>query len=410
MKKLKLLTALAALILILSLASCATFGTEQESSEPSGIEILGTEIVELGLGESFTPKLSVPDTDSIYLTWTSVGDAISVSPDGVVTAHAIGEGTVRVIYTKGGVFSDEITVRVIKKVDATPDDTPVDELPTSDPYVNVSRSEFYEDYSPATNYLDAYYRSQHGFLSGSITLPGKEQTTAQNRPTQDGMYVKNTEMRYADNGNTYIVCDSNGVEVMRIYKDGAYITLEEVAAYIYAFGGSSSSIPKNYDPDKDASPSGSIWGKYLRVNHSYFSGDTEKYPYEPELPNIRGCGGKLSYYEMDIGTSGYNTGYKIARGTCRIVYGRADLNGNGKWDEGEIYVFYTNNHYNDFTEYLNYYNGWGKTFGNITGGGKYNSKTNCNPTPYVPTYTASLVAPAETIVVYFDFKRLALYA
>ena len=37
-----------------------------------------------------------------------------------------------------------------------------------------------------------------------------------------------------------------------------------------------------------------------------------------------------------------------------------------------------------FTEYLNYYGGWGKTFGNITGGGVYDSKTNCNPTPYEP--------------------------
>ena len=39
----------------------------------------------------------------------------------------------------------------------------------------------------------------------------------------------------------------------------------------------------------------------------------------------------------------------------------------------------------DFREYLNYYGGWGEMFGNVTGGGEYSSKTDCNPTPYVET-------------------------
>ena len=54
-------------------------------------------------------------------------------------------------------------------------------------------------------------------------------------------------------------------------------------------------------------------------------------------------------------------------------------------DINERYVFYTYNHYNDFQEYLNYQNGWGKIFGNITGGGKLSSKTDYNPTPYIET-------------------------
>ena len=97
---------------------------------------------------------------------------------------------------------------------------------------------------------------------------------------------------------------------------------------------------------------------------------------------------------MDVGTTGtvtpgyspkaYNDGKTINRGAARIVYVRNDLNGNGRFEEGELHIFYTHNHYNDFTEYLNYYGGWGKTFGNITGGGVYDSKTNCNPTPYEP--------------------------
>ena len=71
----------------------------------------------------------------------------------------------------------------------------------------------------------------------------------------------------------------------------------------------------------------------------------------------------------------------------RIVYSRyyADT-----WEEvrpEDRYVFYTYNHYNDFQEYLNYKNGWGEIFGNITGGGTNSSKdpNQCNPTPYVET-------------------------
>jgi hypothetical protein len=129
----------------------------------------------------------------------------------------------------------------------------------------------------------------------------------------------------------------------------------------------------------------------LRLNHSKFTGNTRKYPYEPELPNIDGCGGALYYYEVDIGTTGtttpgyspalYNNGQKINRGAARIVYTRCDLNKNGVYENEEVYVFYTDNHYNDFREYLNYYGGWGQIFGNMTGGGSYSSKTDYNPTP-----------------------------
>lgn len=276
------------------------------------------------------------------------------------------------------------------------------ELPTSDPYVGMTKEVFYSNYTPASNYVDAQYRSQHGFLSGSLEVPGQFAQPAENRPTEGGKYIRNADCRYEDDGNTYVVVDSTGKEVMRIYKGGAYITLEEVAAYMYAFGGSSGQFPANYVSKKSTKPGNSPWGEYLRVNHSYFSGDIRKYPYEPALPNITGNGGKLQYFEMDIGTTGtttpgyrpapYNNGVSITRGAARLVYAREDLNKNGIFEEGEIYVFYTDNHYNDFTEYLNYYGGWGETFGNVTGGGEYSSKTNCNPSPYVPVVQKSFSA------------------
>ena len=270
------------------------------------------------------------------------------------------------------------------------------QCPDADPYEAVSKEVFYANYTIACCATNAKYRSKHGFLSGSLEIPGQFAQDAQNRPTADGKFVRNTSAYYLDGGSTYVVTDASGREVMRVYKGGAYITLEEVAAYMYAFGGTSNSIPANYTVSKKTRPSESIWGEYLRVNHSKFSGNTKKYPYEPELPDISGCGGDLQYYEMDIGTTGtktpgnyavktYNDGTVITRGAARIVYARQDKNRNGIYEANEVHVFYTDNHYNDFREYLNYYGGWGQIFGNVTGGGEHSSKTNYNPTPYPET-------------------------
>ena len=263
-------------------------------------------------------------------------------------------------------------------------------------YKDMSHEEFYADYEPAENAEDAYWRSQYGFMSGSLTVPDQAPTVAQNRPMQDGKYIRNSVTTFIGE-DVYVLVDANGEAVMEIYRGGAYITLEEVAAYVYAFG----DIPANYVSYKNASPSSSIWGEYLRLNNSKFTGDTRRYPYEPELPDISGCGGDLTYYEIDIGTTGtdcdpkysaeiYNNGYRITRGAARIVYARYDANGNHIIDPNERYLFYTYNHYNDFQEYLNYYGGWGEMFGNITGGGQISSKYNCNPTPYVEVVLAPL--------------------
>lgn len=272
---------------------------------------------------------------------------------------------------------------------------------TSDPYVGVDKEAFYADYTPACCYADAQYRTQHFLLSGLLTVPGQYATVSEYRPTdEDGLLIRNTDCLYLDDGNTYVVVDAYGQEVLRIYRGAAYITLEEVAAYMYAFGGSNNDLPANYTSKKLTKVGTSPWGIYLRGNHSNFSGSTEKYPYEPVLPDISGCGGDLKYYEMDIGTTGtntgggyavkvYNDGSSITRGAARLVYTRMDKNNNGIYETDEVYVFYTANHYNDFREYLNYYGGWGCLFGNETGGGTISSKTDYNPTPYVPTGYAS---------------------
>lgn len=297
------------------------------------------------------------------------------------------------LYNYKGTTLEIKNATLVEFVDESGSGSGSGDVTTSDPYENVSKTEFYMNYTPASDYMDAYYRSLHGLMSGNLETPDQAPSISATQPKQNGMFVKNTEFKFEDNGKTYIVVDAAGQEAFRVYKDGAYITLEEVAAYVYAFG----TYPKNYTESKNTEPSASVWGEYLRVNHTKFSGDTSKWPYEPVLPNITGCGGNLQYYEMDIGTTGtdcdpsypaelYNDGYSITRGAARIVYGKNDLNGNGVYEAGELHLFYTYNHYNDFQEYLNYAGGWGEMFGNITGGGTISSKYDYAPTDYVEVY------------------------
>jgi hypothetical protein len=258
-------------------------------------------------------------------------------------------------------------------------------------------------------------------MSGDLEVPDEAPTHADNQPMENGLFIRNTSALYSSDGNTYYVIDAEGNIVNKIFKGGAYITLEEVAAYVFAFG----DVPANYTSSKYTKPHNSPWGEYLRLNHSSFIGSTTKYPYEPELPDISGCGGDLRYYEIDIGTTGtdtgngyevrtYNNGSSIVRGAARIVYTRYDKNGNQIIDLDEKYLFYTHNHYNDFQEYLNYEGGWGEIFGNITGGGTLSSKYDYNPTPYVAvvrrnlykgtTETATLEY-IELAFIYFDRKN-----
>ena len=285
---------------------------------------------------------------------------------------------------------------------------------STDPYENISKEEFYASYKPAVCYQDAVYRTAHNLMSGSIEDQDQAPTVAKNQPKDNGVLVRNTSAIYRENGNAYVVIDSEGKEAFRVYKGGAYVTLEEVAAYVYAFG----DVPANYVSDKKTSPQNSPWGEYLRLNHSSFSGSTSKYPYEPELPNISGCGGDLYYYEIDIGTTGtdcdpnyvitdYNNGTKITRGAARIVYTRFDKNNNNIIDPNEKFVFYTYNHYNDFQEYLNYEGGWGEMFGNITGGGVLSSKSNYNPTPYVSVVRRDLSIKGQSLSTFYVFDQRA---
>lgn len=317
-----------------------------------------------------------------------------------------GNDNVEVVENQVVAFTAEQATIVAKIGNIVSNAVTVNQQITSDPYENITKDEFYSNYQPATSYLDSYYRTLHNFMSGDISAQDQAPTVADYQPAQGDALIRNTATVYAENGNVYYVLDGFGEVVNCVYKGGAYVTLEEVAAYVMAFG----EIPANYTSNKSGNPKTNVWGEYLRLNHSAFSGDTSRYRYEPELPDISGCGGNLYYYEIDIGTTGtdcdpsyaavvYNDGSKITRGAARIVYARQDRNRNNIIDPNERYVFYTYNHYNDFQEYLNYQGGWGVKFGNITGGGTISSNTNYNPTRYERTARADFTTFANVFYV-----------
>ena len=450
----------AVLLLVLAVFfGCDTGGTADTPVAMHQLNIQSYEAITLEIGDSLRLTTDAPEAARDQLVWTSSAPCVGVTQEGEIFAQATGTATVTVSYYS---LSDTLAVTVVEELpeetrgetipavttpaetlpdpetvpepETEPDSetTPAPETtptPETDPAVETTvdpdpdpetepetqpetepETEYIPPtviieaerspagYKPAGSYEEALDRTQNGELSGYPYVPDQAPILSEYRPMENGKYVKNNDPYYIDE-NTYVVVDAYGREVFRIYRGGAYVTLEEVAAYVYAFG----DVPANHSGSKKTRPTESIWGEYLRVNHTKFSGSTSKYPYEPELPRISGCGGDLTYYEMDIGTTGtdcdpnyraalYNNGYSITRGAARIVYARFDRNGNKIIDPDEKYVFYTYNHYNDFQEYLNYYGGWGEMFGNITGGGTISSKYDYNPTPYVPVVNAPLTA------------------
>lgn len=296
-----------------------------------------------------------------------------------------------------GLFIDEL---YSKKIEMNLSSYDIEEsVPTSDPYQTIDtkaeRKAFHENdsYNRATSYEDAMYRTQHYLVSGDVKdttesanfdlnhLPSREYRDLAKYRIDEGLY------EYDQEGNflSYTINNLEG-KVKKVYYGAAYVTLEDVAAYVFAF----LDAPSNWSSSK----SGSLgnWDSYKRFNNSYFSADTEAYKFEPDVPRTDFDGryegeGIYKYYEMDFGytevgwklgnstySKPYNDGSKIERGPVRLVYTAADTDGNrgAKYIPMEHrHVFLTYNHYNDFIEYLNYENGWGIPFGWMSGGNEY---------------------------------------
>lgn len=249
-----------------------------------------------------------------------------------------------------------------------------------DPYVNVKFDDFYKDYDEASSVEDAYYRTKHHLISGDITPQGH--IPPQTNVKENDSYIRCTTATYvlSTTGEylAYIPNDLDGSLDYIIYYGAGYQSINDVAAYLLAFG----EVPANNNYDKSQGKKVTIehWGIYGRVNNSSFSGDVSKYPYEPLLPGI----GSVKYTETDFGTQGgyttsnsitgtyykqglYNNGKSISRGAARFVF----VNKISRKSIDDRYVFYTYNHYNDFQEYLNYNDGFGLRFGNQSAGNEY---------------------------------------
>ena len=339
----KFLTLSALLLLMLSVVlGCENINPPAVTEQPIvSLELQGNETIYLYKGYTTQLETNVPEEQRDQLTWVTAGDVITLTDYGFVTAKR--EGTVIVTVMADG-LTDSVTIIVLPDGAEipTPDtnietNAPDTEVPTAGkdtesleppvltdpveteeltdipaehptqpavtepetepeteyipPTVIIEAERSPEGYRPAGSYEEALDRTQNGKLSGYPYVPDQAPNISEYRPMEDGKYIKNTDPYYIDE-NTYVVVDAYGREVFRIYRGGAYITLEEVAAYVWAFG----DIPANHSASKKTSPASSIWGEYLRVNHTQFSGNTSKYPYEPVLPRISGCGGDFTYY------------------------------------------------------------------------------------------------------------------
>ena len=115
--------------------------------------------------------------------------------------------------------------------------------------------------------------------------------------------------------------DSGDVDVV---EDGEYCTVDEVAAYIKEFH----KLPSNYITKKEAQSLGWHGGPLKKYAPGKSIGGDKFTNRQHILPDS-----DYKYIECDINANG------TSRGAERIVY-----------NTGDFKVYYTNDHYNTFTE------------------------------------------------------------
>lgn len=269
-------------------------------------------------------------------------------------------------------------------------------IPTTDPYQDINSFEdvknFYTfPYKRATSYEDAQYRTKHHLISGDYNASDyKVAINNENTNSTATVYRNNvTDYTYRPDKSyeSYKLYSLDGT-YETIYYGGAYSSINEVAAYLFAFGETPANIMSSNSDYTNAAER----YRYGRVNDNEYSGpQAKKYVYEPALyGQIRGKTNKLNYNETDFGDwvyyndTVYDTKYdptvyvtenkEYARGVMRFCYITKSDNASTFDDLNNRRVYFTYNHYNDFVEFLNYKDGFGKVFGNMTEGREYNGK------------------------------------
>ena len=170
--------------------------------------------------------------------------------------------------------------------------------------------------------------------------------------------------------------------VMTITKATDCLTAEQVAEYYVSFR----ALPPNYFSSTSAALN---YGKNGRVVSTYTSGATHTYDYTVKLGTWNVTSGG-TYYEFDIDLTGsYNTGSSISRGSGRVV---AIVDGITDYGSDPV-CYFTEDHYADFKEYYNFYQGWSPLFAGVynKSGSYENSPTTTLERPSVPTVTYTIV-------------------
>ena len=269
-----------------------------------------------------------------------------------------------------------------------------------DPYLNINEDEFYQDYKISDSYADAYYRTLHGLLSGENIEEDGSYKQHNDAPMYDETtYLKNAYARFGINKEgeriSYTINTLDGSDYT-IYKGGIYVSMNDVAAYLFAFN----ELPVNHLAGANLKNEAvERYGEFGRVNFNKYTGPSAtKYQYEPYL---KGQDDKTLFYrEIDFGANigsdhyfSYKSKYNSSngRGPFRLLLANSydsSYTYNKKSEEystpnpteiDDRYVYYTYNHYNDFLEYLNYYDGFAAPFGNCTAGIAQNQYVASNP-------------------------------
>lgn len=151
-----------------------------------------------------------------------------------------------------------------------------------------------------------------------------------------------------------------GSLVKTLTKGAYYTDYADVAAYWQAFGG----MPGNYMCADGDSSSGysttkseayAAYGESARLWFTYHR--TTGYMTQVPSYNTYGDGtNEATYYEIDIATSW--SSYSSNRGALRLM---AMPYGLTQYGVAPV-IFYTADHYSNFSEYYNYSGGWGPSF------------------------------------------------
>jgi len=146
-----------------------------------------------------------------------------------------------------------------------------------------------------------------------------------------------------------------GTKITTISKASDCLNYQDVCLYYEAFR----QFPPNYKTSRDDAVAYGLNGRYVSIySKASYHSDND---YTKKLGTFND-GSMGFYYELDIDLDGtYNNGTRLSRGAARVVIVAAGLTGYGS----EPVCFYTYDHYADFVEFYNFYQGWSPLFAGI---------------------------------------------